>query len=137
MECTRTLPTLLLTLAGVAAVLACDRAGIQPPTGRELFVRHCASCHGTEGRGDGSVADFLRNAPPDLTQIQKQGRFDETNLMMIIDGRRVVPVHGTREMPVWGAVFEAELEQDGAYTHRTALLQTGVLVEYLRTIQEP
>ncbi len=35
--------------------------------GRALFVSHCAVCHGTEGRGDGSAAGGLLQRPADLT----------------------------------------------------------------------
>ena len=41
-----------------------------PPSidrGRALFVSHCAVCHGTEGRGDGSAAGGLLQRPADLT----------------------------------------------------------------------
>jgi mono/diheme cytochrome c family protein len=106
-----------------------------PPTGEELYVRYCASCHGISGKGDGPVAASLRNPPPDLTTLSRQGRFDAANLMAIIDGRRVVPAHGPREMPVWGAIFGSELE-DSPYVEYTTLLHTETLVEYLRTIQE-
>jgi mono/diheme cytochrome c family protein len=106
-----------------------------PPTGEELYVRHCASCHGTSGKGDGPVAPSLTRPTPDLTTLARQGRFDEANLMAIIDGRRVVPIHGPREMPVWGAVFSAGHEEE-PYQEYTTLLHTETLVEYLRTIQE-
>lgn len=106
-----------------------------PPTGEQLYVRHCASCHGISGKGDGPVAPSLAILPPDLTTLTQQGRFDETNLMAIIDGRRVVPVHGPREMPVWGAVF-SDGHEDSPYQEYTTLLHTETLVEYLRTIQE-
>jgi hypothetical protein len=39
-------------------------------------------------------------------------------------------------MPVWGAVFETELESEPR-TARTGLLRTYELVAYLRSIQEP
>jgi hypothetical protein len=55
--------------------------------------------------------------------------------MDVVDGRRVVAAHGTREMPVWGAVFDEELK-DRAYPGYTGLLRTRSLVDYLRSIQE-
>ena len=71
----------------------------------------------------------------DLVSIKGERRFDEASLMAIIDGRRVVPVHGPREMPVWGAVFSAGHE-DAPYQEYTTLLHTESLVDYLRSIQE-
>jgi hypothetical protein len=55
--------------------------------------------------------------------------------MAVIDGRREVRAHGSREMPVWGAVFEDELRQR-PYPAYTGLLRTRSLVDYLRSIQE-
>jgi mono/diheme cytochrome c family protein len=35
--------------------------------GRELYVRHCAACHGDTGRGDGASAASFATKPADLT----------------------------------------------------------------------
>ena len=35
--------------------------------GRDLFVTHCAVCHGAGGRGDGPAAAGLLQRPADLT----------------------------------------------------------------------
>src|SRR5215470_13431322 len=35
--------------------------------GRELYVRHCATCHGESGRGDGASAASFASKPADLT----------------------------------------------------------------------
>ncbi|MCP5063027.1 MAG: cytochrome c [Ignavibacteriae bacterium] len=37
-------------------------------TGKELFVKNCSSCHGTEGKGDGVVASALKPPPRDFTK---------------------------------------------------------------------
>lgn len=34
--------------------------------GRDLYLKHCAECHGTEGRGDGPKASRTWPAPQDL-----------------------------------------------------------------------
>lgn len=36
-------------------------------TGKEKFRIYCGICHGTEGKGNGSVADKMIKRPPDLT----------------------------------------------------------------------
>ncbi len=102
-----------------------------------MYQHYCASCHGDAGKGDGPVAASLQNPPPDLTKLAKRagGRFDETTVLAIIDGRRQVAVHGPRGMPVWGAVFDEELEGQ-PYTSYTGLLQSQLLVDYLRSLQE-
>lgn len=39
-------------------------------SGRALFLRHCAPCHGTDARGGGPESDFLLQRPADLTRPQ-------------------------------------------------------------------
>jgi cytochrome c oxidase cbb3-type subunit 2/cytochrome c oxidase cbb3-type subunit I/II len=36
-------------------------------SGRRLWTQHCAGCHGTQGRGDGPAATWLRPQPTNLT----------------------------------------------------------------------
>jgi len=107
------------------------------PTGAMMYQRYCASCHGATGKGDGPVAQSLRRPPADLTPVAKRagGRFDEPTVLAIIDGRRQVAEHGPREMPVWGEVFDEALRGQ-LYPRYTGLLQSRVLVDYLRSLQE-
>lgn len=104
--------------------------------GNALYVRHCASCHGKDGRGAGPVAPSLKVVPPDLQRIRERngGSFDVVAVAATIDGRSMPPVHGTREMPVWGARFSEQLGggEVGEESVRGHLL---LLVEYLRSIQ--
>lgn len=117
-------------------LFACREAPV-PPTGQGLFLQHCASCHGESGEGTGPVAASLARPPSDLTRIAERngGRFDEADVMHVIDGRRAVTEHGPREMPVWGAVFE-EQGRPGHYPAYTSLLHSRALTEYLRSIQK-
>jgi mono/diheme cytochrome c family protein len=121
----------------VSPMLVSCRGTLEPPTGKGLYLRHCASCHGESGDGHGPLVESLRRPPSDLRLIAKRhgGRFDESYAMQIIDGRRVVAEHGTREMPVWGAVFESEHEREG-YPAYTSLLHTRALTDYLGSIQQ-
>ncbi len=126
----------LLAVGVGLGLLACRAQEAPPPTGQVLYLRHCASCHGVEGTGAGPLAQSLRTPPTDLTRIAAQagGRFDEARVMAVIDGRYEVAAHGPREMPVWGAVFEAELggEPYGSYV---GLLHSRALSDYLRSLQ--
>jgi hypothetical protein len=124
----------LLVITGLAGT-GCVRS-TPPPDGRTLYVRYCASCHGLGGRGDGPVAGGLKSVPTDLTALARHGGFDEQRLLAVIDGVREVQIHGPREMPVWGAVFDEELE-GAPHARYTTLLRARVLVDYLRTIQQP
>jgi mono/diheme cytochrome c family protein len=85
--------------------------GDQRPTsvgrGEKLFQRNCASCHGLDGRGAGLVAASLKKQPSDLTMIpRKNGKFPTEELLMSISGELSLPIHGSREMPVWGGVLK-------------------------------
>jgi mono/diheme cytochrome c family protein len=93
--------TLLAAWLGTAGASAADLVG---KSGRELYERLCASCHGISGRGDGPVARQLSVEVPDLTRFAaRHGDFFDRSLVeRVIDGRTVIGAHGTRSMPVWG-----------------------------------
>jgi hypothetical protein len=55
-------------------------------------------------------------------------------VVSIIDARSWGEAPGTREMPVWGHVFEASLA-DRAHVPYTVLRRDRLLAEYLRTLQ--
>ena len=95
-----------------------------PPTsaasGKEMFVAYCASCHGTDAKGNGPAAAALNSKPADLTALAKNngGKFPADRVMSILRGEATVTAHGNRDMPVWGPVFwkmsqghPAELQQ--------------------------
>lgn len=39
--------------------------------GRQLYEKHCLSCHGKSGQGDGPLADN-KKAPPDLSKLSRK-----------------------------------------------------------------
>ena len=83
-------------------------AGAQEMTyGQAEFLNSCAACHGTDGRGDGQMAEVLNTPPADLTRIAERngGSFPYWKVFATIDGRYIVPGHGERDMPVWGRQF--------------------------------
>ena len=92
--------------------------------GRKLFLRNCASCHGIDAKGRGIVAASLKKPTPDLTSIpQQNGKFPVQKVVMTITGELVLPIHGEREMPVWGNVLSNQ--------------EVRTLVGYLVSIQNP
>lgn len=105
--------------------------------GRFLFRVHCQSCHGPEGHGDGAMREVLTVPPTDLTRISKRndGTFPRHLVIEVIDGRRHLPAHGAREMPVWGITFQT-LELD---TNQEPEVERRIrdLVLFLESIQEP
>jgi mono/diheme cytochrome c family protein len=102
--------------------------------GRDLYMTHCASCHGTSGRGDGPAADSMRRRPTDLTRFARAngGVFPSERTRNVIDGRGV-GAHGSVEMPVWGAVFKATGPNGGEAAARDRI---DAIVAYLEAIQE-
>jgi mono/diheme cytochrome c family protein len=104
-----------------------------PNSGPYLYRTYCASCHGSEGRGDGPAAKTLRAAPPDLTTIaeRRNGAYPSYDVAQIIDGRKPLPGHTRLDMPVWGAVLSVmERQNEPAVKARV-----NALVTHLESLQ--
>jgi mono/diheme cytochrome c family protein len=97
-----------------------------------MFTTYCAVCHGPGGKGNGPAAAALKSQPADLTQLSKKngGQFPSGRISSAIEGREVVVAHGSRDMPIWGKIFE---EMEDADLVRLRLFN---LTEYVRTLQE-
>jgi mono/diheme cytochrome c family protein len=104
--------------------------------GAEVYTRHCASCHGVSGRGDGPVNVALKIPSPDLTRIAQRrgGEFPEGEIARFIDGRFEVPAHGSREMPVWGERFGASIPESSV-AEEIGRGKIATLLDYLASIQ--
>ena len=76
--------------------------------GEMEYLSSCASCHGRDANGKGPIADQLKVAPSDLTQLSKKngGVFPKNAVYEKFDGRQEVKAHGTREMPIWGYRYQ-------------------------------
>lgn len=103
--------------------------------GKSEFSRHCASCHGLDGKGAGWVAKMMTTKPSDLTQLSNanEGRFPFFKIQKIIDGRESIVAHGEREMPVWGDRFSEQIS--GPVTATTVRGRILELLVYLNSIQ--
>lgn len=132
-----------LMLVNLAFSLSTAAWAQSPDFGKSIFVSSCASCHGVDGKGKGSLAAQLKVTPSDLTVIAKKngGVFPVSTLYEVIDGRKTYAAHGTREMPVWGDLFaplqSLNLKWSDQYTDE-AVIRTRVLavIDYLNHIQE-
>jgi len=128
---------IVAVLFAAPVVWAGDLEPFSNYSGEELYQRFCASCHGRGGYGDGPVASSFKVMIPDLTRLSQRagGRFPAKRVLEIIDGRAVLPAHGTRPMPVWGYEFEAQVPPDepGRATAQTLIYR---LVEHLRSLQQ-
>jgi cbb3-type cytochrome c oxidase subunit III len=64
--------------------------------GKQLFTMHCVTCHGTDGRGDTEMREFLKTSPSDLTDGQWiYGQRPDQIFDVIAEGR--IP----RDMPAF------------------------------------
>jgi mono/diheme cytochrome c family protein len=111
-------------------------AGNDVADGHRYFVRYCASCHGTDGLGNGPVAKSLARPPANLRKLgDKYGMPLPTHrIAELIDGRDTARAHGSHEMPVWGEkLYELGHGEKG---------ETGIgevideIIAYLNTIQD-
>jgi mono/diheme cytochrome c family protein len=140
----------LLALVAAAAFLAQGAAFAQTPKvdpGKREYDSNCALCHGASGKGDGPYGQVLKltKPMPDLTQLAQKngGVFPLARVYEVIDGRAMVPAHGTaegpRSMPIWGSDYVAE----GSTWHIQSPVELEIytrgkilaLIDYLYRIQ--
>ena len=98
---------LAVTLATIATATLALKSTARPQefdAGRSEYQVGCAACHGIDGKGAGPVNSQVKVPPADLTVLAKKnnGVFPFNSVYEIIDGRKMVAAHGTRDMPVWG-----------------------------------
>jgi mono/diheme cytochrome c family protein len=104
-------------------------------SGADLFQFYCATCHGYGGKGDGPVVPSLKKQPPDLTAIAARngGHFPNELLVRFVAGEdRLVAAHGSREMPVWGPIFQSLEPHD-----RLTRIRIENVVAFIESIQKP
>lgn len=59
--------------------------------GKAVWTKHCASCHGKTGAGDGSKAAQLETAMEDLSASAVQGQSDGELYYKVSEGRDEMP----------------------------------------------
>jgi mono/diheme cytochrome c family protein len=123
-------------LLNISLVPHASAQSLADESGRQLYMRFCASCHGPTGNGDGPVGSQLEVMVPNLTGLSRRygDRFNQAQMREIIDGRASVIAHGTRTMPVWGYEFWVD---EGADMEAEAAVRTIVdkLIAYIRSLQ--
>ena len=117
-----------------------EHPGFLAASGRASYSRYCASCHGKDAKGGGTVAKFLKVPPADLTALAAKydGEFPKELIAKYIDGTQYVRTHGARDMPIWGEVFESPLvegAEDGESGAERADRKIRELVYFLETLQ--
>lgn len=137
------MPRHILMAVAVAAVLSAGPARAQkvepapiprtsPVDGPAMFSSYCASCHGMSAKGDGPAARALTKAPADLTKLSARngGQFPTVRVRRYIEGADEVAAHGSRDMPMWGALFKS-LSRD------MVVQRIETLTKYLEGLQQP
>lgn len=108
------------------------------------YKNSCIQCHGPSGKGDGPLAAHLKKPPSDLTLLQKGngGVFPVERTFSAIEGTADVPVHGPRDMPIWGDRFRERTQagSDGGFPSSKeidayARIRILAVIEYLSTLQ--
>lgn len=132
-----------IALIGIGAAALAIGLPAAAQTGKDMGKReydsNCASCHGTDGKGNGPYVELLKKSPPDLTTLAKRngGVFPVTAAYAVIEGGG--RGHGSSDMPVWGQDYKVQAGEyyvDVPYNPevfvRTRILS---LIEYLNRIQ--
>ena len=107
--------------------------------GKIKYQHYCATCHGATGKGNGEMAALMVFKPANLTQLstQNKGEFPFWRVYRAIDGREIVRGHGSREMPLWGFVFQVEEGANGTSAQQDLVRgRIWQLVYYLESLQE-
>jgi mono/diheme cytochrome c family protein len=76
-------------------------------TGKELWGKHCSSCHGKTGKGDGTKAAQLETEMKDFGTDVVQKQSDGSLFYKIMEGRHEMPTFKKKipdETEVWSVV---------------------------------
>lgn len=98
---------LLMTGVGFNSVSAEEKG--DAATGKTLYDKNCAACHGPEGKGDGVAAQALDPKPRDLSDASFTSTVSNEHLYKVIkDGGQAVGLSPL--MAAWGGILsEAEI----------------------------
>jgi mono/diheme cytochrome c family protein len=98
---------------GVCLVLAACGSDGNPEEGARIYTRHCYSCHGESGSGDGPTARLMGIAPANLPEaVRKKSRAELLGTI----------ARGRQAMPAFGRVLTEE--------------QREAVYQYLKTLEE-
>lgn len=130
----------IATLCGFAMGMVSSSAMAQEVSeGAKLFERHCATCHGIDGKGQGPMAGVLLIQPTDLTGLaaSNDGALPVLRVVRRIDGRDPLVSHGS-PMPVYGDFFEGDDTAMKTASGQPLMTSRAIadLVAYLKEIQE-
>lgn len=64
--------------------------------GRDRYMVYCSMCHGLQGQGDGTVAQYMPLKPPSLLSEKVRGFKDGRIYHIVIDGQGVMGNYATQ-----------------------------------------
>ncbi|CUH42775.1 MULTISPECIES: cytochrome c [Ruegeria] len=108
--------------------------------GKTLYMQHCVSCHGVDGKGDGPAAVRLSTKPADLTKIaaRRDGMWPALEVMEILSGysRNTLP---REDMPVIVDILDHEMSEFDPGNSEPFLMPTKLIeiANYLEALQDP
>jgi mono/diheme cytochrome c family protein len=78
------------------------------PTGKAMFKKYCATCHGLDAKGNGPARATLKVPAADLTTLAKRhgGEFPTDLVTNVLRFGPGVSAHGSSDMPTWGGIFQ-------------------------------
>jgi mono/diheme cytochrome c family protein len=134
----------ILLYTALAAVLGISRAqeksdqkhrARQPNTlsGKETFLKYCASCHGEDAKGKGPASIALKPQPSDLTTLARRhdGKYPLGYVAAVVKFGRNVAAHLSDDIPVWGSRFrDLDTTKDP-----TGQLHVDDVVAYIESLQ--
>lgn len=110
---------------------------VSPASGEKMYVAYCAACHGKDGKGDGPAAPALKDPVPDLTTLAQRhnGKYPSAYVSTVLQfGVQGKAAHGSKEMPVWGPVFQAMVSPASSSTS-SETMRIYNLNRYIETLQ--
>jgi mono/diheme cytochrome c family protein len=104
------------------------------PSGKVMFQQYCATCHGTDAKGNGPLAPLLKTPPANLTGLSKRhaGQFPYEYVSSVLQFGPGPSGHGSSDMPAWGPIFRYYHKQN----ERAVQQRIKNLSNYLASVQD-
>jgi len=106
----RTLSAFVIVSSVMTVDLEAQEYSVDLVQGKTVYERHCQSCHGLQGRGDGPVGAPLKVRPTDFHRFRSFLKSDEELLKTVEHGVVFSPMHSWR-----GQLTDGEINDVVAY----------------------
>ena len=108
-------------------------ANVDPTSGAQMYQSYCASCHGTQGKGNGPAVEFLKTPPPDLTRLSliNGGEYPKARVLAKLRRSPHSGSEASLTMPDWDRLFRSLHSGQSQVNLREYNLTT-----YIQSLQE-